>query len=60
LTLPSSDAPIYTVAGGGIAAPTVGRPTTEVRLHPREAVFLPDGRIVIHDSQFSGGGQWSP
>jgi hypothetical protein len=55
--LPGAEAPIFTVAGGGTAAPKVGRSATAVRLNPREAVFLPDGRIVIRDARFSGGGQ---
>ena len=55
--LPGPDAPIYTVAGGGGARPKVGRPATAVRLHPREAVFIGDGRIVIRDSEYADEGR---
>ena len=47
--LPGPDAPIYTVAGGGSAEPKAGRLATSVRLHPREAIFMRDGQIVIRD-----------
>ena len=55
--LPPPNAPIFTVAGGGTAAPAIGLPATEVRLYPREAVFLPDGRIIVRHARFSGSGR---
>ena len=50
--LPTSNALVFNVAGGGVAEPVAGRLATDVRLFPREAVYLPDGRIVIRDSEF--------
>jgi hypothetical protein len=55
--LPGPGASIFTVAGGGTDAPRVGRVATDVRLHPREAVYLPDGRIVIRDDEHGSGGR---
>ena len=55
--LPEPTAPIFTIAGGGTAAPRAGALATDVSLHPREAVYLPDGRIVIRDGEFSGNGR---
>jgi hypothetical protein len=55
--LPGPDALSYSVAGGGSAKPTAGRPATAVRLHPREAVFMDDGRIVIRDSEYADAGR---
>src|ERR1700754_1919345 len=55
--LPDGRAMTFTVAGGGTASPVVGRSATDVRLYPREAVYLPDGRIVIRDAEFSGPGK---
>jgi hypothetical protein len=54
--LPGPQARSYTIAGGGTAAPRPGRTATEVRLAPREAVALADGRVVIREDEVAGGG----
>ena len=55
--VPGDSAPIFTVAGGGTQAPRPGVVATAARLHPREAVALPDGRIFIRDDEYGGDGR---
>src|SRR4051812_38892303 len=55
--LPRADAPIFTIAGGGTAGPKVGRAATDVELHPREALYLPDGRAAVLDARVPGDGR---